>query len=265
MSAGVPQHDEEERREAERHDRLYVEQRPADLRLLPDDWERFDGMTKPLNAYAASVIALGDIRGRNILDMGCGDGWLSVILAKRGANVWGYDISGAAIDIAKQRAAQMGVSDRTHFEVASAYQTSYKDQQFDAVIGQAILHHLGDKDQLSKELLRVMKPGAKAVFCEPFAASEWLKKVRRAVPVKSEAEDDPDQEQLRYSDFDVFKKYFDVRLEEYQLLSRLERLVSAKPFVKLLGRVDRALLGSIPALRKYARTILVTFTKSRAG
>ncbi len=112
--------------------------------MSADDWQRFDNMTRPLNAYAASVVSLGDLRDKCVLDFGCGDGWLSVILAKRGAIVWGFDISSSAISIARQRASQNGVSEQTHFDVASAYGTPYSDHQFDLAIGQAILHHLGN-------------------------------------------------------------------------------------------------------------------------
>lgn len=251
-------HDDEERREAERHDRLYREQRPSNLVMNEHDWARFEGMTRPLDAYHASVVALGDLHGRDLLDAGCGDGWLSVILAKRGANVWGYDISASAIETAHGRATQNNVADRTHFDVASAYQLPYPDARFDVVIGQAILHHLGDKDQLARELKRVMRPGAKAVFSEPFAAVPWLKRLRKIVPVPSAAPDDPDQEQMTYEAFEPFKKYFTVELQEYQIFTRLDRVLKSQVVLHALRVWDRALLRTLPFTRKYARTVVVT-------
>lgn len=259
MTAGSPAH-EEEIREAQRHDRLYRDQRPADLKLQPGDWERFDGLREPLNAYAASVVALGDLHGRKVLDMGCGDGWFSVILAKRGATVWGFDISSSAIDTARARAEQNGVSDRTHFDVASAYQLPYPDTFFDVVAGQAILHHLGDRGRLAREIRRVMRPGAKAVFSEPFAGVQWLRRMRKLVPVPSMAPDDPDQDQFTYAHVDDFRECFDVAVEEYQLLARLERVLSSSRAIGFLKRTDRMLLRRAPFLRKYARSVVVTLT-----
>jgi ubiquinone/menaquinone biosynthesis C-methylase UbiE len=253
-------HESEEQFEIERHNRLYREQRPADLRMVPGDWERFETMTQPIDAYNASVLELGDIRGRNVLDMGCGDGWLSVILAKRGGIIWGYDISAEAIETARRRAAANDVADRTHFDVASAYTTPYPDRHFDVVIGQAILHHLGDKEALGRELIRVMKPGARAVFCEPFAASRTLRRLRRVVPIESEAADDPDQEQLTYRDFEVFSNQFDVRAQEYQLFSRLDRVFRSRGARQFLGKLDLVLLKWVPPLRRFARTVVVTLT-----
>ncbi len=257
MSVASSKHDEEEQREAERHDRLYAERRPANLRMDPSDWQKFDGMRSPIDAYAASIVELGDIHGRKVLDMGCGDGWLSIILAKRGGSIAGYDISAGAIETAKQRAVANDVAKSTEFKVASAYDTGYPDNYFDIAIGQAILHHLGDKRQLARELKRVLKPGAKAVFCEPFGAVAWLKAVRRVVPVANEAADDPDQAQLTYADFKDFDEFFRVELQEYQLFSRLDRIIRARGFVKFLGRVDKTLLQRLPFLRKYARTAVV--------
>src|SRR6266481_763873 len=58
---------------------------------------------------------LGDLRGKNILDVGCGEGEDAMILAMLGAQVTGLDVSPGAIALARQRAALNGVSDRTRF------------------------------------------------------------------------------------------------------------------------------------------------------
>src|SRR3989441_7248933 len=98
----------EERSEAERHDRFYASQPSASLVMEPADWEKFESMDSPLCAYHASMLRLGDVRGLRVLDAGCGDGWLSVILAKRGATVDGFDISPRAIQCARRRAVANG-------------------------------------------------------------------------------------------------------------------------------------------------------------
>jgi ubiquinone/menaquinone biosynthesis C-methylase UbiE len=229
--------------------------------MKPSAWERFDHAAEPLSAYVASVRQLGDIRGKRVLDVGCGDGWYSVILAKRGAEVFGYDISASAIETARERARQNNVTEQTQFEVASAYSLPYPDASFDVVTGQAILHHLGDKDRLASELRRVMKPGAIGVFSEPFAGVRWLRRVRRFVPVPSQAPDDPDQNQFSYADARAIGNHLRVELHEYQLLSRLDRVVRAERVVAFLGVTDRMLLRGVPFLRRYARSVVVTLQK----
>jgi ribosomal protein L11 methylase PrmA len=59
---------------------------------------------------------------KTVLDAGCGDGWFSVILAKRGAaSVNAFDISGEAVRLAKTRARVNGVSDCVKVKKASIY------------------------------------------------------------------------------------------------------------------------------------------------
>ena len=182
-----------------------------------------------------------------------------LILAKRGATVDGFDISPRAIQCARRRAVANGVADMTAFEVASFYSLPYDDARYDAVIGQAILHHLREKGQVARELYRVLKPRARAIFSEPFGNSSWLERLRLLVPVPSGAPDDPTEwtRQLKYTDLEPFRSLFEIDVAEMQLLSRLERLVSSRRLVAWLKRFDVSVLRTCPWLRRYARTIVV--------
>jgi 2-polyprenyl-3-methyl-5-hydroxy-6-metoxy-1,4-benzoquinol methylase len=250
----------EEESEAVRHDRLYSElAAKGSLVMNPSDWQRFDGEPQPWKPYESLVRMLGDVRGKRILDAGCGDGWLSVILAKRGATLDGFDISPSAVRFAQERATIHDVADRCTFRAASAYKLPYGDAEFDGVIGSAILHHLGDKAVFAKELRRVMKPGAVAVFQEPFGNSLVLERVRTYVPVPSMSPDDPDQwkQQFKYSDVEAFRKDFDVDVQEYHLMSRLDRVIPAGRIMTFLEKLDRIVLRALPFVRRYARTVLL--------
>ncbi len=250
----------EEESEAARHDRLYSELAASRSFVMhPSDWERFDEEPHPWRPYESLVRMLGNVRGKKILDAGCGDGWLSVILAKRGAQVEGFDISQSAIDFAQERAATHDVIDCCSFRAASAYDLPYRDAEFDGVIGSAILHHLGDKTRFADELRRVMKPGAVAAFQEPLGNSLVLERIRTFVPVPSMSPDDPDQwkQQFKYKDLEAFQKHFVVDVHEYHLLSRLDRVIPPGSIMTFLERLDRFLLRVFPFLRPYARTVLL--------
>jgi 2-polyprenyl-3-methyl-5-hydroxy-6-metoxy-1,4-benzoquinol methylase len=251
---------EEEESEAARHNRLYVELAASrSLDMDESAWSRFDEGEHPWRPYETFVRLLGDVRGKRILDAGCGDGWLSVILAKRGARIDGFDISESAVRYAEERAAKHGVADKTTFRAASAYDLPYSDAAFDGVIGSSILHHLGDKGRFADELKRVMKPGTVAVFHEPFGNSLILERMRRLAPVPSMSPDDPDQwkQQLKYKDIEPFRRDFLVEVYEYHLFSRLDRVISSPAIRTALEKIDRALLRFLPFLRRYARTILL--------
>src|SRR3954454_19874570 len=47
---------------------------------------------------------LGGLRGRRVLDVGCGTGLWSVLLAQRGAEVWAIDISPRSVAVTRRRA-----------------------------------------------------------------------------------------------------------------------------------------------------------------
>ncbi|HWZ60686.1 MAG TPA: methyltransferase domain-containing protein [Gemmatimonadaceae bacterium] len=249
----------EELAEIDRHETLYRDTVGANLRLVPWDWLKFDGERDPISPYIASVTRLGDVTGKRVLDLGCGDGWFSTILAKRGAIVTGFDIATNAVRAAHRRAAVNDVADRCGFATASCYALPYADGAFDVAVGQSILHHVGEKARVAAELHRVLQPGARAVFHEPFGNSLWLERLRRLVPVASMAPDDPDQwkHQFRYSDLEPFARWFDTAIYEFQFLSRLDRVITAKPIVQAIGRVDLWLMRQCAWLRPYARAVVV--------
>src|SRR5687768_10241763 len=71
---------------------------------------------------------LGNVRGKDILDYGCGHGMASIVLARRGARVSAFDLSPGYLAEAKQRADANSV--RVQFECADAEHLPYAEQSF---------------------------------------------------------------------------------------------------------------------------------------
>ena len=86
--------------------------------------------------------ALGGISGE-VLDIGCGLGDNAIYLASRGHSVTGLDGSPTAIEHARNRAAQAGIS--VTFSVADATQLTGYDGRFDTVVDSALYHCLDDE------------------------------------------------------------------------------------------------------------------------
>src|ERR1700723_2785128 len=100
------------------------------------------------------VEALNPKAGERILDLGCGDGYLTQRLAASGAIVVGVDTSPQMVAAAKER----GVDARCVSGEALPF-----DRQFDAVFSNAALHWMRDQDAVFQGVHRALKPGGRFV------------------------------------------------------------------------------------------------------
>lgn len=114
---------------------------------------------------------VGDVAGRRVLDVGCGDGTFALELAKRGAIVTGIDASAAMIDAARARAKQHN-ADIT-FQVAVAEHLPFPAEQFDVVTAITILCFVDDAPPVFREIARALRPGGRLVIGELGKWSTW--------------------------------------------------------------------------------------------
>ncbi len=114
---------------------------------------------------------IGDVSGKIVLDVGCGDGDLAVDLSKHGAIVSGIDISEAMIEAGRQRAARDEV--QVDFRIATAQQLPFPAEQFDIVAAVTILCFVEDPAPIFEEIARVLRPGGRLVIGELGKWSPW--------------------------------------------------------------------------------------------
>lgn len=114
---------------------------------------------------------LGDPRGRRVLDVGCGDGTLACILARRGALVTGVDPDPAMLEAARARAEPAGVGVR--FVEGRAERLDFPDDAFDLVVASTVLCFVPDAAGTLRELARVVHPGGRLVLGELGRWSLW--------------------------------------------------------------------------------------------
>ena len=91
--------------------------------------------------------------GSNILDVGCGNGLISMSIGKSGHNVLGIDISEKAI----KKAIEKNDLPNVNFAVAGAEQLSESETRYDAVICSEVLEHLNEPADLLKYIYKSMK------------------------------------------------------------------------------------------------------------
>ena len=96
--------------------------------------------------------------GMNVLDAGCGEGILSVLMAKKGAHVTGCDISEPNVARSRTLATDEGVN--VEFLTADAENLPFPDSSFDLVVSSHVLEHLPSFDRGLDEVMRVTKKRA---------------------------------------------------------------------------------------------------------
>ena len=94
--------------------------------------------------------------GKRVLEIACGRGGFSCVLASRGAAMFGADFSGAALNIARQRNAG-GKAAPVAFAQADAQQLPYPDESFDIVVSCETIEHLPDPAEGVREMARVCR------------------------------------------------------------------------------------------------------------
>lgn len=96
----------------------------------------------------------------NILDYGCGGGWLTKVLVSHGYNVTAVDLNEVLIENAKK------LIPEANFIAADCTNLPLEDNSFDLVIGMGILHHM-DLDKALTELKRITRENKYLIFMEP--------------------------------------------------------------------------------------------------
>jgi ubiquinone/menaquinone biosynthesis C-methylase UbiE len=126
--------------------------------------------------------------GDRILELGCGTGYFTRELAKLRVHVTAIDISPELIEVAKSEVKSENVS----FEVQNAYEMTYGSNQFNAVIGSSVLHHL-EIEKAVTEIFRVLKPGGMIAFTEPNMLNPQIALQKNIPWLKRKLGDSPDE------------------------------------------------------------------------
>ena len=114
----------------------------------------------------------GDLRGCTVLDVGCGDGALTLAFVRAGvASVTGCDIDPRMISHAVARAREQ--QDAVHYAVADAARLPFADRSFDLVTAVAVLAFVADAEGALREIARVLRPGGCLIIGELGKCNLW--------------------------------------------------------------------------------------------
>ncbi|MBD3378795.1 methyltransferase domain-containing protein [candidate division KSB1 bacterium] len=229
------------------------------LRDFESDIFRYDPDEPMPLSHRFFYSRLERVKGKRILDIGCGYGFSSVNLAKRGARLDSIDISPKMIELTQKNAGFNQVQHLIQARLMSAQNLEFPDQTFDYVVGMGILHHL-NLDLASKEISRVLKPGGKALFLEPRIPYKGLIHIRSLIPTR--CYESPGGSQLTDRDIQGFAENFSILHMEYFLfLRKLTRFPGIKRFETTLDKMDVWLVNHFPVLSKLYWAIVLQLEK----
>lgn len=222
---------------------------------------RYDALRPPDGAWwkrFEALVEAGDLRGRRVLDVGCGTGLLAAALAEQAhAKVWGVDASAEMVAVARANVPS-GVGVRQ----AAAEELPFRDGWFDRVT-MSLVVHLVDRPRAFAEAHRVLRQDGRlaiATFAhahfDVYWLNPWFPSIaeidRRRFP-----DGDALADELRAAGFGV------VRVEQ---LSAVERIDRATALERVVGRhistfdlLDTAELeqGTARALRELPESVAI--------
>ena len=136
--------------------------------------EKFDRWYMDFYPYLHRYIPFGELKGRQVLEVGLGYGTISQMLAESGALYSGLDIAAGPVNMVNHRLHQNGLPGKA--VQGSVLNAPFADSTFDHVVAIGCLHHTGNLQQALDEAWRVLKPGGRAMVMVYYAYSyrRWV-------------------------------------------------------------------------------------------
>jgi SAM-dependent methyltransferase len=192
--------------------------------------------------------------GMAILEIGCGTGFFTRELIRRGADIVAIDVSPDLLEIAKAKYSAPNV----RYEIQNACALTYADAMFDSVVGSSILHHLEIEEAL-REIFRVLKPGGTIYFTEPNMLNPQIAMQKNIPWIKRKLGDSPDETAFfRWPLRRLLEQtgYRDVRIAPFDFLHPKTPV----PLIDRLNALGR-FLENVPVISEFAGSLYIRAVK----
>jgi 2-polyprenyl-6-hydroxyphenyl methylase/3-demethylubiquinone-9 3-methyltransferase len=110
------------------------------------------------------INGLASIKGKQVLDVGCGGGILSDAMARAGATVTGIDLAGKSLKVAQLHALESHTPNVSYREISAEALAIEAPAQFDVVTCMEMLEHVPDPASIVKACSALVKPGGWVFF-----------------------------------------------------------------------------------------------------
>lgn len=188
------------------------------------------------------------LKGKHLLEIGCGMGYDSLEFLKRGVRVTATDLTPNAVNLTRRHFEIEGVQ-AEDIHTANALALPFEDGIYDAVWANGVLHATGDTAGAIRETRRVLKPGGRAIICHFYRKPSWMHVLHRLgrENIEFKEEDPPVNEFLTEQEILAMFEGFDI-LEAVQDHYRALSVRRSGPKAALYTHVFKPLYNLIPEL-----------------
>ena len=203
------------------------------------------------------------LRGKHLLEIGCGMGFDSLEFLKRGVRVTATDLTPNAVQMTRQHFAVENVR-AEDVRTANALDLPFEENSFDAVWSNGVLHATGNTRRAVQEARRVLKPGGRAIISHFYRKPSWMYLLHRLgrENIEYKEEDPPVNEFYTEEEILDFFQGFQVveaAREHERLLPVRREGLKAFLYTSILKPVYNLL--PISVAKKFAYKLSVTATK----
>ena len=204
------------------------------------------------------------LKGKCLLEIGCGMGYDSLEFLKRGVRVTATDLTPNAVAITRRHFEVEGIQ-ADDVRTANALDLPFEDDTFDAVWANGVLHATGDTPRAVQEARRVLKPGGRGIISHFYRKPSWMYLLHHLGRENIEyKEEDPPVNEF-YTEREILDMFAGFRIieavqEHYRALpvrrSGLKAWLYSSLFMHVYNRMPVALA------KRYAYKFSVTALKS---
>jgi 2-polyprenyl-3-methyl-5-hydroxy-6-metoxy-1,4-benzoquinol methylase len=151
------------------------------------------------------------LKGKHLLEIGCGMGYDSLEFLKRGVRVTATDLTPNAVKMAR-RHFEVETLEAEEVRVESVLDLNFNDNMFDAVWANGVVHATGNTQRAIDEICRVLKPGGRAIISHFYRKPSWMYSLKQlpGVNIEFEEEDPPVNDFLTEEECEAFFAGFEI-------------------------------------------------------
>jgi phosphoethanolamine N-methyltransferase len=138
------------------------------------EWMWGEGFLSPGGPAEVAEILRGiDLRGKRVLDIGCGIGGIDILLVQQhgAAHITAIDVEQPLLERAQAVAEQAGVAAAIDFVHVAPGPLPFDDERFDLVFSKDSMIHIPDKQAIYSEIHRVLRTGGQLAFSDWFGSA----------------------------------------------------------------------------------------------